>query len=114
MFSFVTSFLFNTNRNNPNGEIPPILSEVINDNFNVIDASSTNTTFKDVAGCDEAKYELMEVVDFLKNSDNVNVLEQRFKGVLLEGSPGTGKTLMARAVAGEAGVPFISAMGQNL
>ena len=69
VFSFVTSFLFNMNRNNPNGgNIPLILVNLIMI-INVIDASSTNTTFKDVAGCDEAKYELMEVVDFLKNSD---------------------------------------------
>ena len=45
------------------------MSKFNNDNFNVVDTSSTNTTFKDVAGCDEAKYELMEEVDFLKNSD---------------------------------------------
>lgn len=115
VFSFVTTFLFNLNRNNPNGgNIPPILNKFNNDNFNVIDASSTNTTFKDVAGCDEAKYELMEVVDFLKNSDKYKCAGAKIpKGVLLEGSPGTGKTLMARAVAGEAGVPFISASGSE-
>ena len=84
------------------------------DTGNMIDANTVNTTFVDVAGCDEAKYELMEVVDFLKNSDKYKDAGAKIpKGVLLEGSPGTGKTLMARAVAGEAGVPFISASGSE-
>ncbi len=79
-----------------------------------IDTSAVNTTFADVAGCDEAKTELLEVVDFLKNGDKyVGAGAKIPKGVLLEGSPGTGKTLMARAVAGEAGVPFLSASGSE-
>ena len=72
------------------------------------------TTFDDVAGCEEAKFELMEVVDFLKNAEKYESAGAKIpKGVLLEGSPGTGKTLMAKAVAGEAGVPFISASGSE-
>src|SRR5690606_26199162 len=66
-------------------------------------------TFADVAGIDEAKQELVEVVDFLRNPDKYTRLGGVApKGVLLVGSPGTGKTLLAKAVAGEAGVPFLS------
>tara|TARA_B100001057_G_C22869511_1_gene958156 strand:+ start:108 stop:2081 length:1974 start_codon:yes stop_codon:yes gene_type:complete len=80
----------------------------------IIDAKSINTTFADVAGCDEAKFELMEVVDFLKNKEKYQDAGAKIpKGVLLEGNPGTGKTLLARAVAGEAEVPFISASGSE-
>ncbi|MDX2006226.1 MAG: ATP-dependent zinc metalloprotease FtsH [Meiothermus sp.] len=68
-----------------------------------------NTTFKDVAGHNEAKRELMEVVDFLKNPQKYIAIGAEIpKGVLLVGPPGTGKTLLTRAVAGEAGVPFFS------
>lgn len=71
-------------------------------------------TFADVAGADEEKEELVEVVDFLKNPKKFNALGARIpKGVLLMGPPGTGKTLLARAVAGEAGVPFYSISGSN-
>ncbi|CAI5514600.1 unnamed protein product [Closterium sp. Naga37s-1] len=69
----------------------------------------TGVTFKDVAGADQAKLELQEVVDFLKNPDKYTQLGAKIpKGCLLVGPPGTGKTLLARAVAGEAGVPFFS------
>jgi cell division protease FtsH len=74
-----------------------------------IEGEQTKVTFRDVAGIDESKQELTEVVDFLKNPDRYLKLGGRIpRGVLLAGRPGTGKTLLARAVAGEAGVPFFS------
>ncbi len=74
----------------------------------------TGVTFADVAGCDEAKYELQEVVDFLKNPSRYVALGAKIpKGVLLVGLPGTGKTLLSRAVAGEAQVPFFSLSGSD-
>ncbi|WP_277293374.1 ATP-dependent zinc metalloprotease FtsH [Veillonella montpellierensis] len=75
---------------------------------------NTNVTFKDVAGADEAKQELQEVVDFLRNPAKFNAIGAKIpKGVLLFGPPGTGKTLLAKAVAGEAGVPFFSISGSD-
>ena len=72
------------------------------------------TTFADVAGADEEKEEVAEIVDFLKNPQKFNELGAKIpKGVLLVGPPGTGKTLLARAVAGEAGVPFFSISGSD-
>ena len=73
-----------------------------------------NVTFKDVAGLEEAKVEIMEVVDFLKNPDKYTKLGGKIpKGVLLVGPPGTGKTLLAKSVAGEANVPFFSISGSD-
>merc|ERR1719321_1785281 len=69
----------------------------------------TGVTFNDVAGCDGSKPELNEIVEFLKNPAKFSALGAKIpSGVIMEGPPGTGKTLLARAVAGEAGVPFIS------
>jgi len=77
-------------------------------------SGKVNTTFQDVAGLDEAKEEVMEVVDFLKNPKKYTALGGKIpKGVLLVGPPGTGKTLLAKAVAGEAGVPFFSISGSD-
>ncbi len=74
----------------------------------------TQVTFGDVAGIDQAKLELAEVVDFLKNADRFTAIGAKIpKGVLLVGPPGTGKTLLAKAVAGEAGVPFFSISGSE-
>jgi cell division protease FtsH len=74
----------------------------------------TGVTFDDVAGCDGAKLELMEVVDFLKQPEAYTKNGCRIpRGVILDGPPGTGKTLLAKAVAGEAGVPFISISGSE-
>ena len=75
---------------------------------------SKTVTFKDVAGCDEEKEELVEIIDFLKNPRKYNEIGARIpKGVILVGPPGTGKTLLAKAVAGEAGVPFFSISGSD-
>jgi cell division protease FtsH len=75
-----------------------------------VEPASQNVTFQDVAGIEEAEHELVEVVDFLKHPERYRRLGARIpRGVLLAGAPGTGKTLLARAVAGEANVPFFSA-----
>ena len=77
-------------------------------------SNNVNVTFKDVAGLEEAKVEIMEVVDFLKNPEKYTKLGGKIpKGVLLVGPPGTGKTLLAKSVAGEANVPFFSLSGSD-
>lgn len=76
--------------------------------------NKTHITFKDVAGLEEAKVEIMEIVDFLKHADKYKALGAKIpKGALLAGPPGTGKTLLAKAVAGEANVPFLSISGSD-
>ncbi len=113
LISFVASFIRSNsmgmqglNMNNPLNTIIP-KKELVNTEL-------VNISFADVAGCDEAKNELVEVVEFLKYPDKfVNAGAIIPKGILLDGEPGTGKTLLARAVAGEAGVNFISASGSE-
>lgn len=87
---------------------------LISQNPTKITTGKTKTTFADVAGIDSEKQELSEIVDFLKNKDKYLSLGARVpRGILLSGQPGTGKTLLARAIAGEAGVPFFAASGSD-
>ena len=87
---------------------------IIGQNPTKIATGKPKTTFKDVAGIDSEKQELSEIVDFLKNKDKYKSLGARVpRGVLLSGQPGTGKTLLARAIAGEANVPFFAASGSD-
>lgn len=80
----------------------------------MLDSTNNNITFADVAGCDEAKEEVSELVDFLKDPSKYQKLGGRIpRGVLLVGSPGTGKTLLAKAIAGEAKVPFFTISGSD-
>jgi len=80
----------------------------------LFDMDQPHVTFDDVAGCDEAKYELQEIIDFLRSPEKFQRLGGRIpKGALLVGEPGTGKTLLGRAVAGEAQVPFFSMSGSD-
>ena len=80
----------------------------------IVAEGDTGVRFADVAGCEESKAELVEVVDFLKNSEKYTKIGAKIpKGVLLVGPPGTGKTLLAKAVAGEAGVPFFRMSGAD-
>ena len=108
IFYLINTFIaFFRGGNMPGGGINPMNAGKL-ESRGVLNSDDINTNFNDVAGCDEAKYELQEVVDFLKSPEKFEVAGAKVpKGVLLEGPPGTGKTLLARAVAGEAGVSFI-------
>lgn len=91
-----------------------ITRSLIGQNPTKITTGKTKTTFKDVAGIDSEKQELMEVVEFLKHKEKFKALGARVpRGILLSGEPGTGKTLLARAVAGEANVPFFATSGSD-
>merc|ERR1712020_833462 len=80
----------------------------------LVNANEIKVAFKDVAGCEEAKIEIMEFVNFLKNPQQYLDLGAKIpKGAILTGPPGTGKTLLAKATAGEANVPFISVSGSE-
>ena len=109
LFSFILTIIqqFCGGGGSGGGMINPMNVGKIQNN-GVLNSEDIDTCFDDVAGCDEAKYELQEVVDFLKYPEKFQLAGAKVpKGVLLEGPPGTGKTLLARAVAGEAGVSFI-------
>ena len=88
------------------------MPEAVQAKFNLI--KETGVNFSDVIGADESKKDLMDILDFIKNTEKYRALGAKMpSGVLLQGPPGTGKTLLAKAVAGEAGVPFLSASGSD-
>ena len=108
---FFIWWIFRGLRGGPAGGIGRSL---VNQNPTKITTGKPKTTFKDVAGIDSEKQELAEVVDFLKNKDKYKSVGARVpRGVLLSGEPGTGKTLLARAIAGEADVPFFATSGSD-
>jgi len=111
---FVAVWFFVFRRMTAGGGVGGGLMSVGKSRAKVYVETDTKVTFADVAGVDEAKGELKEIVDFLKNPQEYGRLGARIpKGVLLVGPPGTGKTLLARALAGEAGVPFFSINGSE-
>lgn len=108
---FFIWWIFRGLRGGPAGGIGRSL---VNQNPTKITTGKPKTTFKDVAGIDSEKQELAEVVDFLKNKEKYKTVGARVpRGVLLSGEPGTGKTLLARAIAGEADVPFFATSGSD-
>jgi cell division protease FtsH len=113
MAVFIGIWLFLIRRMNPGG-VSGGLMAIGKSRAKVFVEKETKVTFDDVAGVDEAKDELKEIVNFLKDTQGYSRLGGRApKGILLVGPPGTGKTLLARAVAGEAGVPFFSISGSE-
>jgi cell division protease FtsH len=110
IFVGIWQFFLNRNGGSPAGALSFTKSKA----KVYVEGDSTKVTFKDVAGVEEAKTELAEIVEFLKNPNPYIEIGARIpKGVLLVGPPGTGKTLLAKAVAGEAGVPFFSISGSE-
>ena len=114
-FGFIILFWFYVIRRTGAGSSGSSLFNFGKSNARLLEkGSKSSATFKDIAGLKEAKTEIMEVVDFLKNPETYTKLGAKIpKGVMLVGPPGTGKTLMAKAVAGEAGVPFFSMSGSE-
>jgi len=110
IFYFVYRFLKNADKSGAAGK----MDKFGKSNATVIMPGVDNTRFEDVAGCDEAKEELEDLVEFLKNPKKFTDMGSNLpKGVLLHGPPGTGKTLLAKAMAGEAEVPFLLAAGSD-
>ena len=110
---FFGAVLFFIHRRSSAGGGNPLASHA-KSRVKLMDPSQNKVRLSDVAGCDEAKQEVAELVNFLKNRDNYErVGAVSPKGVLMYGPPGTGKTLLARAIAGEAGVPFFTASGSS-
>ncbi len=114
-FAYIMLSILGTLIRGGGGGLPGMGRNPLDNKLEVITVDTNITTkFSDVAGCDEAKYELEEIVDFLKNPLYYAEAGAKVpKGALLEGPPGTGKTLLARAVAGEAGVAFIPVTGSE-
>lgn len=114
---FIINNLLNILRNNNSGNSPSGFTNpmmFMKKTFEEVNSDEVDVDFSKVAGCEEAKFELMEVVDFLKNPKKYADAGAKIpKGVLLEGPPGTGKTLLAQAVAGEAGVNYLYASGSQ-
>uniref|UniRef100_A0A0N5BY32 AAA domain-containing protein n=1 Tax=Strongyloides papillosus TaxID=174720 RepID=A0A0N5BY32_STREA len=110
----ILAFIFRGGSKGPKGFGGGLFGNFGSSTARLINKEDIKVTFKDVAGCEEAKIEIMEFVNFLKNPDQYKNLGAKIpKGALLTGPPGTGKTLLAKATAGEANVPFITVSGSE-